>query len=86
MAKDYYLSKNIEIEKLIEQVMSGSFEPPTQEEAKGRPSQAAAIMGQKPEQIESLLRFLIYLVLHKEKMSPEEYKKSGEDSKNNLES
>ena len=28
MAKDYYLSKNIEIEKLIEQVMSGSFEPP----------------------------------------------------------
>ena len=27
-AKDYYLSKNIEIEKLIEQVMSGSFEPP----------------------------------------------------------
>ena len=39
-------------------------------------------MGQSPEQIESLLRFLIYLVLHKEKMSPEEYAKSqeGKDS------
>ena len=36
---------------------------------------AASLMGQKPEQIESLLRFLIYLVLHKEKMSPEEYNK-----------
>ena len=35
-------------------------------------------MGQSsPEQIESLLRFLIYLVLHKEKMDPEEYKKGS---------
>ena len=35
-------------------------------------------MGQSPEQIESLLRFLIYLVLHKEKMDPEEYKRGGQ--------
>ena len=39
-----------------------------------------SIMGQSPEQIESLLRFLIYLVLHKEKMDPEEYKRGGQGS------
>ena len=66
------MGKNIEIEKLIQQVMSGSFEPPPEEEKKGAQG-AATIMGQDPKQIESLLRFLIYLVLHKEQMSPEEY-------------
>lgn len=36
-------------------------------------------MGQSPEQIESLLRFLIYLVLNKEKMTPEDYSKDAKD-------
>lgn len=82
-AKDYYLSKNIEIEQLIQQVMNGTSgspaEPRVDESAanKGDGAEPAGkkLMGQSPEQIESLLRFLIYLVLHKEKMDPEEYKK-----------
>ena len=32
--------------------------------------------GKSAEQVESLLRFLTYLVLSKEQMSPEEYKKT----------
>lgn len=32
--------------------------------------------GNSSEQVESLLRFLTYLVLSKEQMSPEEYKKT----------
>ena len=53
--------------------MTGKVEPPKDLAA----LQGKGIMGQSPEQIESLLRFLIYLVLHKEKMSPEEYKQGG---------
>ena len=41
--------------------------------ATGKTTNLGGIMGQSPEQIESLLRFLIYLVLNKEKMSPEDY-------------
>ena len=68
-AKDYYLNKNIEIEQLIQQVMKGDITPP-----KGMNLPGKSLMDKSPEGIESLLRFLIYLVLHKEKMSPEEYK------------
>ena len=66
-AKDYYLNKNIEIEQLIQQVMKGDITPP-----KGMNLPGKSLMDKSPEGIESLLRFLIYLVLHKEKMSPEE--------------
>jgi len=51
--------------------MSGGAEP--RRDAAGAPSLPASLMGQSPEQVESLLRFLIYLVLHKEKMSPRTY-------------
>lgn len=66
----------MEIEQLIQQVMSGGAEPPKTGEV-GAPSLPASLAGQSPEQIESLLRFLIYLVLHKEKMSPRTYEKAG---------
>ena len=61
--------------------MNGTGGPPKDPRNTALPSQpdvsagglSKSIMGQSPEQIESLLRFLIYLVLHKEKMDPEEY-------------
>lgn len=58
--------------------MSGGAEP--KKDAAGAPSLPASLVGQSPEQIESLLRFLVYLVLHKDggveskgKMSPRTY-------------
>ena len=84
-AKEYYLSKNIEIEQLIKQVMNGTSGPPKDPRMSdpaaaglGTSGMSQSIMGQSPEQIESLLRFLIYLVLHKEKMDPEEYNRGTE--------
>ena len=78
-AKEYYLNKNVEIEQLIQQVMSGDYKQPADAAADGGKADviasAKSLMGQSPEQIESLLRFLIYLVLHKEKMDPAEYNK-----------
>jgi len=63
--------------------MSGDIKPASAGDATDKKLDAAtgakSIMGQSPDQIESLLRFLIYLVLHKEKMSPEEYKKGGQE-------
>ena len=45
----------------------------------------ASVLGKSPEQIESLLRFLIFLVLHKEKMTPEEYEKSAKEDSSRTE-
>lgn len=71
-AQDYYTKKNTDIEQLIRQVMKGKQEDnnaQAEEEVK-----MANVLKQKPETIESLLKFLIYLVLHKEEVpsdSPE---------------
>ena len=72
------MNKNVEIEQLINQVLQGGPVDPSGSKQASQPAIGAdAIMGQKPEQIESLLRFLIYLVLHKEQMSPDEYNRGS---------
>jgi uncharacterized protein YhfF len=55
-AKDFYLHKNVEVEQLIKQVMTG---------------QKTSAMSQdlKPESVESLLKFLTYIVLNQEQTS-----------------
>lgn len=53
-AKDFYVQKNIEVEQLIKQVMGEKAEAPKD---------------LKPESIESLLKFLVYIVLNKEEGS-----------------
>ena len=56
--------------------MSGGTEPKKDEA--GAANLPSSIIGKSPEQIESLLRFLVTLVLHKEEMSPEEYENKTE--------
>ena len=67
--------------------MNGGVQKPPADmgktEAKG--TTVSGIMGQSPEQIESLLRFLIYLVLNKEKMTPEDYQKGSSDPESKTE-
>lgn len=57
-AKEFYLNKNLEIEQLIKQVMTQS--------SKGEPISDDQLKPLNPESVESLLKFLIYIVLHKE--------------------
>lgn len=53
-AKDFYVNKNIEVEQLIKQVMSG---------------QTSQQQELKSESVESLLKFLTYVVLNKEEQN-----------------
>ena len=66
-AKDYYTNKNVEIDMLIKQVMAERGGPSAEEIAEEQ-IKMRTVLQQKPETIESLLKFLIYLVLHKEEV------------------
>lgn len=57
-AKQYYANKNSEIEQLIAQVMAGG--------ANEGGNLPPILQGQSNETVESLLKFLIFIVLHKE--------------------
>ena len=72
-AKAWFLQANSEIDRLIEQVTGGSGEE-AKNLAQGLP---ASSMSKNPEQLDSLLRFLITLVLHEQKMTPEDYQNQG---------
>jgi hypothetical protein len=57
-AKQFYASKNAEVEQLIQQVMTGGKAPAVQKKR-----------DLKPESVESLLKFLTHIVLNQEQTS-----------------
>lgn len=60
-AKQYYAGKNREVEQLIRQVMTG-------EKTSASDAQPKIL---KPESVESLLKFLIYVVMNQEDVKAE---------------
>lgn len=80
--QEFYLKQNAEIETLIRQIMEVQFlekkEPGKQDIL------SPALIAKKPETLESLLRFLIYIVLHQEKASQTDPQKVSESAKKTL--
>lgn len=60
--KDFYLQQNQEIETLIRQIMDVQFLE--KKESSQSDILSPQLIAKKPETLESLLRFLIYIVLH----------------------
>lgn len=76
LLKKHFFEKNQEIERMMAQVMDSNGEASS--------AQIQSLLQQKPDTLESLMKFLIYLVLHKEELTPKEGETRSHKAKQSL--